>query len=188
MVKQACIQAVQKFQHRGKTRLQFGKAQFLVVQRRHCHTGQARRNAFGKVACHLDLAQHGKHVGEKPGLQQRIGVNVFRSSVGFSLGQHAAEGAQHLFENGNRGCVDSAGHGFFLGGLSTDKQKAVIGQLQTLGILAGIAPAPDQQASISMFCGKPAHDKVSSSPGSSRRGRKSASIHRLWVLPQSARP
>ena len=113
VVEQCRIQAADEFQHGGNARLQVGKSQFLVLQLGHVHAGQPCRDAFGKVAGDLGLAQQGKHVGKKARLQQGIGVDVFRGRMGFGLGQDAAEAAQHLFENGNRGSVDRAGHGFF---------------------------------------------------------------------------
>ena len=113
VIKFGHIQPFNEGQHGSNTRLQVSKAQFVVFKFGHVHAGQPGRHTFGEIARYLDLAQQREHVGKQAGLKQRIGIDFFGRCVGFGFGQHLTEAAQHLFENGNRGSVDSAGHGFF---------------------------------------------------------------------------
>ena len=113
LIKQRHVQPFDKRQHGGDARLQVGKGLLVVVQLGNVHAGQSGRHAFGKVGRHLNLAQQWKHVGKQPRLQQRIGVDFLGRNMRFSLGQHAAEAAQHLFEHGNGSGMDGRGHGFF---------------------------------------------------------------------------
>ncbi len=110
--KRSLWQAFDKREHGVDAFIQVGKTGTLGVgEGRHLHPGQARRHALGKVAGNQHLARHGEHVGEQPGLQQGIRLDLARRGMGLGLGQHVFQGAQHLAKDGDAGVVDGVGHG-----------------------------------------------------------------------------
>jgi hypothetical protein len=64
--------------------------------------------------CHgLDLELERRHVGEQPGLEDLVGVDVLFLEVRRPLGEEAFDGSQDLQEARHCGIVQGQAHGRF---------------------------------------------------------------------------
>ena len=95
------LEAADEIHGLGDPRLQFGEGLFLVRVARNRNAGQPRPAALGKVGGNQHLPDERQHVREKPGREQRIGIDLAGFAMGLRLLQDRRKRLQGLAQGNN---------------------------------------------------------------------------------------